>query len=62
MVGFLFKRPCGRQSNAGCEDCANGYSNHAYGEEYALYEGFGRYEQGDWGHGLLAQSQLDAQE
>lgn len=55
VVGFLFKRPCGRSNKAVCDECANGYSNHAYSADYALYEGFGRFEPGDWGYGLLAQ-------
>ncbi len=53
MVGFLFKRPCGRNNTSGCDHCANGYSNHAYSADYDLYEGFGRFEPGDWGYGLL---------
>lgn len=56
MVGFLFKRPCGRTDSSSCDHCANGgYSSHAYNADYDLYEGFGRFEPGDWGYGLLTQ-------
>lgn len=54
IVGFLFKRPCGRSNSEGCNDCANGYSSQAYASDYELYEGFGHYGPGDWGYGLLA--------
>jgi len=61
IVGFLFKRPCGRRNSAGCEDCANGssYSSQAFSADYSLYEGFGRYELGDWGYSLLANRHND---
>lgn len=52
-VGFLFKRPCDRANSTGCNHCANGYSNHAYSADYSLYEGFGHFEPGTWGYGLL---------
>lgn len=53
LVGFLFKRPCERMNSKGCDHCANGYSSHAYSADYELYEGFGRFEPGEWGYGLL---------
>ncbi len=53
IVGFLLKRPCGRATNIGCNHCAKGYSNHAYSADYDLYEGFGRFEPGEWGYDLL---------
>lgn len=54
IVGFLFKRECGRSESAGCSHCENGYSSQAYAADYELYDGFGRYGPGDWGYGLLA--------
>jgi hypothetical protein len=44
MVGFLFKRRCGRTDTVGCPDC-----NTYYDDEYAYYEGFGNYRRGNWG-------------
>jgi FHA domain len=44
MVGFLFKRRCGRTDTIGCPDC-----NVSYDYDYSYYEGFGNYRSGHWG-------------
>jgi hypothetical protein len=44
MVGFLFKRPCGRTDTAGCTYC-----NDSYDHDYAYYSGYGHYRSGSWG-------------
>lgn len=44
MVGFLFKRRCGRTDKTGCPHC-----NESYSEEYAYYGEYGNYRSGNWG-------------
>jgi hypothetical protein len=44
MVGFLFKRRCGRTDIIGCPDC-----DVSYDYDYAYYQGFGNYRRGYWG-------------
>ncbi len=44
MVGFLFKRRCGRTDTTGCPHC-----NPTYEEDYAYYSGYGEYRSGYWG-------------
>jgi hypothetical protein len=44
MVGFLFKRPCGRTDRIDCPDCNNSYDN-----DYAYYSEYGYYRSGNWG-------------
>jgi hypothetical protein len=43
MVGFLFKRRCGRTDRTGCPDCDQTYEN-----DYAYYPRYGSYQSG-WG-------------
>ncbi|MBD2194351.1 MULTISPECIES: FHA domain-containing protein [Calothrix] len=43
MVGFLFKRRCGRTDRTGCPDC-----NQTYSDDYAYYSEYGNYRSG-WG-------------
>jgi FHA domain len=43
MVGFLFKRRCGRTDRTGCADCEQSYEN-----DYAFYSEYGNYHSG-WG-------------
>ncbi|QIR40732.1 FHA domain-containing protein [Tolypothrix sp. PCC 7910] len=43
MVGFLFKRPCGRTDRTGCPYCEKSYE-----EDYAYYSEYGNYRSG-WG-------------
>ncbi|MBD2353851.1 FHA domain-containing protein [Tolypothrix sp. FACHB-123] len=43
MVGFLFKRRCGRTDRTGCPDC-----NQTYEDDYAYYSEYGNYRSG-WG-------------
>ncbi|MDZ8054898.1 MAG: FHA domain-containing protein [Aulosira sp. ZfuVER01] len=43
MVGFLFKRRCGRTDRTGCPDC-----NQTYENDYAFYSDYGHYRSG-WG-------------
>ncbi|MBD2340872.1 FHA domain-containing protein [Calothrix sp. FACHB-156] len=43
MVGFLFKRRCGRTDRTGCPDCEPAYEN-----DYAFYSEYGNYRSG-WG-------------
>ncbi|MBD2206422.1 FHA domain-containing protein [Calothrix sp. FACHB-1219] len=43
MVGFLFKRRCGRTDRTGCPDC-----NQTYADDYAYYSEYGNYRSG-WG-------------
>ncbi|WP_341529023.1 FHA domain-containing protein [Nostoc sp. UHCC 0302] len=44
MVGFLFKRCCGRTDRTDCPYC-----NESYEEDYAYYSGYGNYQSGYWG-------------
>lgn len=44
MVGFLFKRRCGRTDKTGCPHC-----NESYSEDYAYYGEYGNYRSGNWG-------------
>ncbi|QLE56995.1 FHA domain-containing protein [Nostoc sp. TCL26-01] len=44
MVGFLFKRRCGRTDRIDCPHC-----NPTYQEDYAYYSGYGDYHSGCWG-------------
>lgn len=44
MVGFLFKRRCGRTDKTGCPHC-----NESYSEDYAYYGEYGNYHSGNWG-------------
>jgi hypothetical protein len=44
MVGFLFKRRCGRTDRTDCPYC-----NESYEEDYAYYSGYGNYRSGYWG-------------
>ncbi|WP_017654035.1 FHA domain-containing protein [Fortiea contorta] len=44
MVGFLFKRPCGRTDTKDCPYCNDSYDN-----DYAYYSEYGSYSSGDWG-------------
>jgi FHA domain len=43
MVGFLFKRRCGRTDKTGCPDC-----HPVYEDDYAFYSEYGNYRSG-WG-------------
>lgn len=43
MVGFLFKRRCGRTDRTGCPDC-----DQTYEDDYAYYPRYGSYRSG-WG-------------
>jgi FHA domain len=43
MIGFLFKRRCGRTDNTNCPDC-----NQSYEQDYAYYPEYGVYRSG-WG-------------
>jgi hypothetical protein len=45
MVGFLFKRRCGRTEKTGCPHC-----NESYQDDYAYYGEYGNYRSGNWGH------------
>jgi pSer/pThr/pTyr-binding forkhead associated (FHA) protein len=48
MVGFLFKRRCGRTDPRGCSYCQDGrVYEDPYATEYSYYQGYGRYD--DWG-------------
>jgi FHA domain len=44
LVGFLFKRRCGRTDTIDCADC-----NQSYEDEYVYYSGYGNYRSGSWG-------------
>lgn len=44
MVGFLFKRRCGRTDRTDCPHC-----HPAYQQDYAYYSGYGDYHSGSWG-------------
>ncbi|MBD2362056.1 FHA domain-containing protein [Anabaena minutissima FACHB-250] len=44
MIGFLFKRRCGRTDTI---DCA--YCNQSYEEDYAYYSDYGNYRSSSWG-------------
>lgn len=44
LVGFLFKRPCGRTDTTDCPYC-----NASYENDYAYYSGYGHYRSGSWG-------------
>jgi hypothetical protein len=44
MIGFLFKRRCGRTDTI---DCA--YCNQSYEEDYAYYSNYGNYRSSSWG-------------
>lgn len=53
MVGFLFKRRCGRTTTEGCPHCRNGQvaaDHDPYFYDYNLYPGYGYYGHGHWGH------------
>lgn len=56
LVGFLFKRRCGRLDPTGCPDCQGGRyradpNYDPYYDDYAYYHrGFGNYGRGLWGH------------
>ncbi|WP_414574911.1 FHA domain-containing protein [Anabaena sp. CCY 9402-a] len=45
MIGFLFKRRCGRTDTI---DCA--YCNQSYEEDYAYYSNYGNYRSSSWGN------------
>lgn len=48
IVGFLFKRRCGRTDPTGCPHCQSGQINEdPYRNEYSYYSDYGRYE--GWG-------------
>ncbi|MGK7916262.1 MAG: FHA domain-containing protein [Prochloraceae cyanobacterium] len=50
MVGFLFKRRCGRPKVSGSNYCVNCQNqSNPYAEDYAYYAGYGRYD--SWGLG-----------
>lgn len=50
MVGFLFKRRCGRTSQIGCPYCHGGHVNEdPYFYERSYYSGYGSYQHGYWG-------------
>jgi hypothetical protein len=50
MVGFLFKRRCGRTSQVGCPYCHDGQVNEdPYFYERSYYSGYGTYDRGYWG-------------
>lgn len=53
QVGFLFMRRCGRTTSEGCPHCRLQAWATAPRVERAYYEGFGRYQPGDWGYELL---------
>lgn len=44
MIGFLFKRRCGRTDTTGCPHC-----HPTYEQDYAYYSGYGNYHSGSWG-------------
>lgn len=44
MVGFLFKRRCGRTDTTDCQYC-----NQLYDDDYAYYPNYGYYRSGYWG-------------
>ena len=48
MVGFLFKRRCGRTTNIGCPYCSYP-DNNPYYYDYSYYSGYGNYNRGYWG-------------
>lgn len=48
MIGFLFKRRCGRTDSTGCSYCQGGQVNEdPYWNEYSYYSSYGRYDA--WG-------------
>lgn len=49
MIGFLFKRRCGRTDTVGCVYCQNQLQTTSSYEEYSYYEGYGNYSFGHWG-------------
>lgn len=50
MVGFLFKRRCGRTSRSGCPYCRGGQINQdPYFYDRSYYAGYGAYDHGYWG-------------
>ncbi len=49
MVGFLFKRRCGRTDRTNCPDCNESDNNDPYFYEYSYYETYGNYRSGYWG-------------
>jgi hypothetical protein len=51
MVGFLFKRRCGRTDTTDCPDC-----NQTYEEDYAYYPRYGSYRSG-WGRNYYHESE-----
>jgi FHA domain len=56
MIGFLFKRRCGRTDRTNCGYCQNNTStNTNYYEEYSYYEGYGNYQRGYWGNDYYQQ-------
>ncbi|MBD2387321.1 FHA domain-containing protein [Cylindrospermum sp. FACHB-282] len=44
MIGFLFKRRCGRTDTTDCPHC-----NQSYETDYAYYSDYGDYRSGYWG-------------
>jgi hypothetical protein len=50
MVGFLFKRRCGRTDRTGCPYC-----NESYTQDYAYYPDYGSYRYG-WGSSYYRES------
>ena len=55
MVGFLFKRRCGRTSQVGCPYCHGGQVNEdPYFYERSYYSGYGSYQHGYWGSSYYA--------
>ncbi|MDM9384398.1 FHA domain-containing protein [Chlorogloeopsis sp. ULAP01] len=50
MIGFLFKRRCGRTDRTDCLYCTQEYeNNHPYYYDYTYYDGYGVYRSGYWG-------------
>jgi FHA domain len=48
MVGFLFKRRCGRTDRTNCPDCNQ--TDDPYYYDYEYYSGYGNYRSGRWGN------------
>ena len=51
MVGFLFKRRCGRTDNTNCPDC-----NQSYDHDYDYYPSYGSYRSSYWDRSYNYQS------
>jgi pSer/pThr/pTyr-binding forkhead associated (FHA) protein len=50
LIGFLFKRRCGRTDRTGCTYCDKPYENDdPYFYERSYYPGYGHYSHGSWG-------------